>query len=116
MTTPQLPDEPLSEDVTEDVLGHHPQPGKPRKSRRYRNLTAAGITPDVARSIRGRATRLDKDPAACRAYFKRALIVHGLIEDYHARNATDVDGIKSASAGMMAVIEKLFPRKPAVKK
>jgi hypothetical protein len=115
VTTPNLPDEPLSPDVTEDVLGQG-KAGKPRKSRAYRNLTAAGITSEIANSIRQRAAILDKDGGRCRAYFKRALIVHGLLEDYHARNAPDIEGIKSASAGMMAVVDKLFPKQAAGKK
>jgi hypothetical protein len=115
VTTPAKPDEPLHPDVVEDILGPKHTSGKIRKSQAYRNLTAAGITSEVANSIRQRASLLEKDPEKTRRYFKRALIMHALILDYQARNASDVESIKAASAGFIATKNAVFPKGPVKK-
>lgn len=113
--TEALPDAPLFIDVVEDVLGPKSTPGKLRKSQAYRNLTAAGLTSEVANSIRQRASLLEKSPEKTRKYFKRALLMHALILDYQARNAPDVESIKAASAGFIATKNAVFPKVPAAR-
>jgi hypothetical protein len=68
------------------------------------------------RSIQHRVASLDKDQVRARKHFRRALLTAALILDYKARNTPDVEELKAAVAGLVQVINQLFPKQPAVKK
>lgn len=107
MTTPQLPDEPIAEDVAQDVLGPKPGPGKERKSRTYRQITS--VPHAVVNSLRHRAARLNnaQDPTQFREFSRLSLLTIALILDWKARNSEEVDEVKSAADGLVRIFGEL---------
>jgi hypothetical protein len=116
VTTPQVPDV-VTDNPTADILAPDTKPGNKARSKAYRAIKFAGVTPEIANSLRRRATVLAKDDTGVkfRTFAKHAMILHALMTDFKARNAADVDELKAATDVFIKISQTLRP-KTVVKK
>jgi len=87
-----------------------------RKQSAFRKISAVGLDAQVIRGIQHRVAMLEKAPDKAKKHFRRSLITAALILDYKARNSGDIEGLKAAVSGLIAVVKEIFPKAQKAKK